>query len=226
MRWKPEILRIGDQRTPLLIFDDVDPALTKMAKEGARTAKFDVADTYYPGIRATLGMPYVTQIVGAIYHQLYDIYSIPPGYQVGLKQAVYSLITLSPGELSLAQTMPHIDATSAFNFAILHYLNEGQHGGTTFYRHRATDCSQITDDKEQQYFNCLNREMTRDSARGSYITASDSSFEQIGKVAYKAGRIVVYPGNLLHSTEVDIRSDISSALDEGRLTANVFINFK
>lgn len=225
MSWKPEVLSIGDQQTPLLIFDDVDPALTKMAKEGARTATFTVADTYYPGVRAPLAMTYIEQVVGAIYHQLYDIYSIPASYQVGLNQAVYSLITRYPGELSLAQTMPHIDATGAFNFAVLHYLNEGQHGGTAFYRHRSTGWSQITDANEQQYFNRLNQEMTSDSVRDTYITASDNSFEQVAKVAYKAGRIVVYPGNLLHSTEVDASLDISSELDKGRLTANVFLKF-
>ena len=226
MNWQPKIIGIGKQRTPLLIFDDIDPKLTQLARAGAQTKQFDPADTYYPGIRAPLGMDYVQQIVSGIYHQLYDIYAIPAHYQVSLDQAVYSLITRYPGELSLAQTMPHIDATNAFNFAVLHYLNEGDHGGTAFYRHRTTGWSQISAANEDKYFTQLNQEMTADSARNAYINDSDKSFEQIAKVEYRAGRIVVYPGNLLHSTQVNLNCDISSELSKGRLTANIFLNYK
>ncbi|MGY0650046.1 MAG: DUF6445 family protein, partial [Paraglaciecola chathamensis] len=59
-----------------------------------------------------------------------------------------------------------------------------------------------------------------------YITESTEQFTLYDQVDYRPNRLVIYPGNLLHSGLIIPDRDISADPTEGRLTANIFIEFK
>jgi hypothetical protein len=58
-----------------------------------------------------------------------------------------------------------------------------------------------------------------------YINASDDHYELIGEVEYRPNRMVIYPGNLLHSGLIQPDRDINDDPASGRLTANLFLYF-
>ena len=58
-----------------------------------------------------------------------------------------------------------------------------------------------------------------------YINASDDHFEMIAELEYRPNRLVMYPGNVLHSGLIDPDRDISADPRAGRLTANLFLYF-
>ena len=49
--------------------------------------------------------------------------------------------------------------------------------------------------------------------------------ELIGEVEYRPNRMVIYPGNLLHSGLIQPDRDINDDPASGRLTANLFLYF-
>jgi len=223
--WQPEILEVGSSKTKVLIFDDLPEEALYYARRLAYAAHYDTADTYYPGIRSKIDRSYVMKMVEPIYDQLYDLYDIPSNRAVKLKQAVFSLIDRDSSQLKMEQRIPHIDGVEPYAFAMLHYLNDGVHGATGFFRHRASGHELITQENEAQYFAQTSQEVSGRPRAAAYVDADDWQFECIGRVSYKANRLVLYPGNLLHSTLVNTGQDVDASPQTGRLTANVFISY-
>ena len=58
-----------------------------------------------------------------------------------------------------------------------------------------------------------------------YIDASTDHYEIIHEIEYRPNRLVMYPGNLLHSGLVKPERDLGWDPATGRLTANLFIDF-
>ena len=59
-----------------------------------------------------------------------------------------------------------------------------------------------------------------------YIDGSTDHFELYSHIEYKPNRLVAYPGCLLHSGLVNPKHDINPDPRTGRLTANIFVDFK
>jgi hypothetical protein len=55
---------------------------------------------------------------------------------------------------------------------------------------------------------------------------SDAHFTLYHAVDYRANRLVIYPGSLLHSGLIDPAHDIDDDPETGRLTANIFVDFE
>ncbi len=219
------VISVGADNTPVMVIDQFSEALRADILADVQGANFDLADTYYPGLRAKLPSNYVIGVIQQIYLDMYDVFGLPHNLQVGLTQAVYSLLTTASDRLLPSQMIPHVDGVSPHQFAVLHFLNNGRHGGTGFFRHRATRLERITRESERRYFTEVAGEEREDSRRKGYINSSDDRFELIGEVEYQPGRLIIYPGNLLHSSLVDESTDIDASLSSGRLTANIFLNF-
>ncbi|HWW27233.1 MAG TPA: DUF6445 family protein, partial [Caulobacter sp.] len=133
-----------------------------------------------------------------------------------------SMATLPADQATPAQRLPHIDTTAPAQLAILHYLCSPPHGGTAFYRHRATGFEAIDPARGPAYLAGVRREMADGAGgQGGYITASNALYEQTAVVAPVFNRIVVYASNLLHA---GVLADRPASADPrvGRLTANTF----
>jgi hypothetical protein len=219
-----EVLRIGRESRPVLVVDGLLTGaedLVAFAADTAVLAPVKAAANFYPGVRAPPPPGYVQALVTALRPHLATTFGAPPDGRAHVTCAL-SMATLPADRASLAQRLPHIDTTHPAQLAILHYLCGPPHGGTAFYRHRATGFEAIDPARAPAYLAAVRREAA-ESIRGQdgYITASNPLYEQTAVVAPVFDRIVVYASNLLHA---GVLADRPASVDPrvGRLTANTF----
>jgi len=221
------IQRIGVQQTPIIVVDDFLLKLDEFRSLACVQTFTDDAHSYYPGIRALLPKAYVITVLDALFQTIYDVYNIPTQLRLTPQDRYFSLITKQPEQLSLLQCMPHFDTPRPYYFAILHYLQTSEHGGTGFFRHRPTQLERIDEHNMSHYFSTAEQFINNHSKpEQGYCVASNDQFQCYDNISYQTNRLVVYPGNLLHSTLVNQASDISADPKQGRLTANLFIEFQ
>lgn len=225
--WNPQVRIVGDERTPVVVIDDPILEPDALIRHACDQARFSSDNQWaYPGIRTSLPDEYaqvlVPELIGVIRH----VYGTPPDYEFQLVHQLFSLITRRPEELELLQRVPHFDSKIPHYFATVHYLNPGPHAGTGFFRHRPTRFERIVEDRFPRYAQAAEA-YTRAHGMPArrYINASDDHFELIAEVDYKPNRLVMYPGNLLHSGLIEPDRDISADPATGRLTANLFLHF-
>ncbi|UJF20431.1 DUF6445 family protein [Shewanella sp. OMA3-2] len=225
---EPQICYIGNEQTPIIIIDnfadDIAPLLS-IARQQAKFIKDD--SSYYPGVRAPLPNPYAIEVINQVFQLVYDVYKVPHHLRIKPQILSFSLISQSPDSLMPLQRLPHFDTPEPYYFAILHYLNDAPHGNTAFFRHKKTGYERVNEAKMDHYFESAKAFLT-DHAKDTpeYFVKSDPHYDIYHQVEYKPNRLVIYPGNLLHSTLVDLNTDIDDDPSTGRLTANIFINFK
>ena len=70
--------------------------------------------------------------------------------------------------------------------------------------------------------------MRQEDEPAKYMAESDDKFELIHAVPYRYNRLVVYDGSLLHAVHLDRGASeaLSCNVDEGRLTASIFLEHK
>lgn len=222
---------IGLERTPIIIVDNLAADLTSLLNF-AYQAPFTKRDnSYYPGVRSSLPKPYVISVIEAIYGTMFKIYQVPQHLRMAPVDIVFSLITKKPCELTPMQCMPHFDTPDPHFYAILHYLNtRNDHqtfGGTGFFRHNPTQFERISNERSKTYFDSAQQFINQHGAPlNQYQSESDEHFTLYHSVDYRPNRLVIYPGNLLHSTLVNAETDIDSSARTGRLTSNIFVKFQ
>jgi hypothetical protein len=222
----PKTILAGAERTTVVIIDDFLVDTAAVIKYAVDSAEFAPDDTFvYPGVRAQPTPEYRKACIRAMAPLLGHLYAVPRDRRLGLRN-FYSLVATPPEQLAVMQRLPHFDSNSRHFFAITHYLNPGEFGGTGLFRHRPTGFENITDDRLDEYRragDAFLREHGDPPAR--YIRQSDEHFELIAEIEYRPNRLVAYPGTLLHSGLIDPDRDISADPATGRLTANFFLDF-
>jgi hypothetical protein len=158
---------------------------------------------------------------------LFQVYSVPDSLGLKTVNTVYSLISTPKDELSLAQCVPHFDSNDPFYLAILHYLNPGDFCDTGLFRHKPTGFEKITEPRLDEFIQSSRTFIeTHGKPPQKYINSSDDHYELYDRIKYRPNRLVAYPGCLLHSGLVDPGRDINPDPGTGRLTANIFVDFK
>jgi hypothetical protein len=225
---KAQTYFVGVNKTAVIIIDDFAIDTTELIGNACNHCNFTRQDnTYYPGIRARLPKDYVIDVLQSIYQHICVVYEIPVHLQLTPQEIYYSLITDAESKLSLNQCIPHFDTGRPYYFAILHYLNNSPHGNTGLFRHIPTGLERIDDENVENYLTATQNFMDKNGQPPqSYITSSTDHFELYHEIEYKPNRLVIYPGQLLHSTIVSVDKDIDPSPATGRLTANIFIEFK
>jgi hypothetical protein len=123
------------------------------------------------------------------------------------------------------QMLPHIDATTPQQLAMVHYLCGPEQGGTSFYRHRETGFERIRAERLTGYSATLKAEAQAAQLhlQPGYIDGDTSLFQRIYQVDAKANRAIIYPGNLLHSGDIRPENGLSAEPRQGRLTISSFL---
>lgn len=223
---KAQIIYLGSERTPVLVIDDFVSDLSVLKTMACQSEFKPDSKSFYPGVRATLAKDYVTSCLQAVYQFIYQLYQIPQQLSLKPKMGFFSLISTPEHQLDPLQCMPHFDTPAPYYFALLHYLNDAPHGNTGFFRHKPTGFERITAARQADYFQSAQHFIDRYGAPAQgYQLQSNAHYELYYQIPYQANRLVIYPGNLLHSTLVDPATDIDSSPETGRLTANIFIDF-
>ncbi|WP_260679349.1 DUF6445 family protein [Thalassomonas sp. M1454] len=225
---KPMIKLVGKEKTPVIVIDDFATDLSEIVDDAVNNQTF-VSDpnSYYPGVRSRVPQEYVLAILKTVYQGIYKVYDIPRSLKLKLMLNYFSLINTPEEELSLLQRIPHFDTPRPYYFAILHYLNPGQHGGTGLFRHTLSDFERINDERVDGYMQSTEQYMQEHGELPpKYHNTSSKLYQLYEEIPYKPNRLVIYPGNLLHSTIVDLKNDIDGDPRTGRLTSNIFVEFK
>jgi hypothetical protein len=150
------------------------------------------------------------------------MFDLPPTKVAGGK-ALYSMVITPPEQLEHKQCLPHVDSFISGNLACVHYLCDKDKGGTSLYRHKKTGYEVITSETIDIYNQSVVDEGAIDFQRKSYMNGTNEYFERIAKIDAMFNRLVIYPGNILHSGDIapDFNFDPNPA--RGRLTLNSFI---
>lgn len=179
----------------------------------------------YPGMRAAAPAAYAQALLELADPLIKANYAVPEALSIRLSVDQFSLTTVAPAQLGPLQRTPHFDASTPHYMAVLLYLCDERHGGTGFYRHKATGLQQITAETREHYLDVYTAELNRRHPPARYFDAGDEHFEFLGMVPARFNRLVVYPGSLLHSACINPRLSISADPRQGRLTVNSFYDF-
>ena len=222
------VRHVGEEKTPLIIIDDFALDTGDVIDYACQSVDYGPDSTSaYPGVRGTLPRSYVRQVLNNIYRLLFQVYSVPDNLGLKTVNTVYSLISTPVDELALAQCVPHFDSNDPFYLAVLHYLNPGDFCDTGLFRHKPTGFEKITEPRLAEFIQSSKAFVeTHGKPPQKYIDSSTGHFELYDRIEYKPNRLVAYPGCLLHSGLVDPARDINPDPGTGRLTANIFVDFK
>ena len=222
------LARVGSEREPVLTVEQVLQEPDTLVDYAARETSFSPAwgpSGGYPGIRAPAPLNYVGKLVRALDPLLRRAFELGP-VKLARAECNFSIVTLPPGQLAPLQRVPHVDTTDPLQFAILHYLCGEDKGGTAFYRHRTTGFERLTPERLAEFEAIRDRELGELADEPAYISASQRHYEQTAAVAAKFDRAIVYRSSLLHSGQIPRDADLSDDPRTGRLTANIFLNYR
>lgn len=225
--FRPEIRIVGDEQTPVVIVDEPIVSTESLIQFACHDAEYGSDGQYaYPGIRAILPAEYAAALVPQLVGLIADVYKTPASLECQLIHQFFSLVTRKPEELRPLQRVPHFDHHSPWYFATVHYLNPGDHAGTGIFRHRPTGYERVPEDRYPAYVRAAESHIKAHGLPAEkYINESDEHFELVAEIEYKPNRLIMYPGNVLHSGLIQPERDISDDPATGRLTANLFLYF-
>lgn len=215
-----EIKYVGHSEEPVVIIDDFHPELDAL-RAAAVNAPFARHAKFYPGVQAPADPEHLQSVAHRLTDALQEIFCVQRG--VSLVQCSYSLVTTKDPELSPIQRLPHVDTVDPGRFALLHYLAGSEHGGTAFYRHRATELYVLSERNYDTYKKALEDEGL---PKAGYMRGSDDRFEMISHIEAKPNRAILYRSALLHSGFIPKDAELSSKPALGRLTLNSFFQVK
>lgn len=179
----------------------------------------------YPGVRAPAPRAYTESLTALMDPLIRVNFGVPEALPLKKTPCAFSLTTVAPHDLGPLQRVPHFDASTPHYMAVLLYLCDERHGGTAFYRHRASGLQQITADNRDAYGERVYAEVDGRAPPPRYFGDSDDRFELLGMLPARFNRLALYRGSLLHSAIVHPATGLASDPRQGRLTVNTFYDF-
>ncbi len=141
-----------------------------------------------------------------------------------LVDCFYSIVTTPPAELAPIQRLPHVDGLEPDRLAILIYLSGEAHGGTAFFRQRATGFETVDAARFPAFEAALHKGV---SANGlppaAYIAGDTALYEQVAMIEARPNRAIIYRSHLLHCARIPAEVPLSPDPRKGRLTVNAFL---
>lgn len=218
----PEIVarRVGAERQPVAIVNGFHPDPYAL-RAAAAAAVFAPARHHYPGVRAELPADYFAQVRPTLLRVLAGVFG--QAGAPGLIDASFSIVTTPPEALSVAQRLPHVDATEAGRIALVHYLSIGDEGGTAFYRHGATGFETLDAVRAPTYRAVLGAELMGCDLPAGYIAGDTPLFARTAAIQARFNRAVIYRSAMLHSGAIPAGAALSADPATGRLTVTAFL---
>lgn len=219
---------VGIEKTPVMVLDDVMTDVQPLVGVASQWATFsEETESGYPGQRAVLPSDYSRELLSVLEPMIRKTYSIEPARRMRCFRQLFSMVTRPETHLSVGQRVPHFDTRRPYYFAVMHYLNTGPFGGTGFFRHQPTSYERITDARFPLFVEQAEAHIKENGLPPArYCRDSGGQFELVEAVDYRPNRLLIYPGNLLHSGLIDPQRDLGEDPASGRLTANIFIDFE
>jgi len=201
--------RMGAEQVPLWQQEDAHPQPDALVAAAQRLAFRREQGDLYPGLRAPTPAAYPDWLVGAAAAVL--------GGRVSMLRTSFAVAGDDPARLAPIQRIPHFDDCAETIIASVHYLCAAPHGGTSFYRHRATGFERITADRLPLWRQALARDgQAHGMPPPAYQDGDSPGFVRIGQAAIAFNRLIFYPANCLHAG--DIAASWQASASSPRLT--------
>lgn len=218
---------IGNEREPVVVVDRATGIADALVDYAATRSKFADAASVgigYPGLLGPAPADYIDRMVRLVLPLIAEHFGSGAVMPVRAR-GNFSLVMTDPAALTPYQRVPHVDAADHLQFATVHYLCSERHGGTGFFRHRATGFETIDAARAAGYQATLDGEMgdPANLPTGYPGAIDDPLFERIHEVAAKPDRLILYRAALLHSGLVDTVDATAADPRRGRLTGNLFL---
>jgi hypothetical protein len=221
-RIRVQLHHIGEERQPLLIVDDVLDDPDAMI-DAARAAEFYTPPhTHYPGLNANLPESYYRTVVTALRGPIEAAFGLRA--DAFLKYfGFFALATTPAVDAEPIQKIPHHDGPDPERLAMVHYLCRGDHGGTGFFRHKATGFESVDQARLGTYVAVAQAQLAAAGAGAAVYAGRDTAhYELIGQADRVFNRLILYRNHVLHSALLGPRAGAADP-SQGRLTANGFI---
>lgn len=212
----PFTIEIGCELIPLTIIDDAYPAPDDLQEEAQRAEFGCEKGDYYPGLRASAPDAYPSWLGGLLA-------GLDGFAGARVIRSSFAIAADDPVRLAPIQRIPHFDDTDPAICAVVHYLCEPPHCGTSFYRHLRTGYERIDASRAPAW----RQGLTEDAKEygmppAAYYSSNEAQFERIGQAELRYNRLIVYPANCLHAGDVGMSWQMGNAVT-GRLTLTSLI---
>lgn len=226
---KVQCLNVGNEQTPLLIIDGFASNAEELVQfaastqNGAEQFKAQQSD-YYPGVRKTVPHNYKAYLKATL-PLLNTHFAKDKKNALEVVLSAFSIACTSPSDLRPIQMLPHFDTPNNNQFAIVHYLCDSSHGGTSLYRHKSSGFERITQKRLASYRDIIKYQAIAQKLhqRPHYINGNTELFERIHSVDAAFNRAIIYPSNALHSGNIVPQKGLSKNPLTGRLTISSFV---
>ena len=190
------VTTMGTEGVPLWTIDAAHPAPDLLLDAASRASFAAASGDLYPGRRAPAPPEWAEWLQTALPHW--------PGLSgASLLRADFAIADRDPASLAPVQRIPHFDDSDGSIVALVHYLCDAPHGGTTFHRHRATGFERVTAERAPMWRQALASDAARHGMPGPrYHAGNTDAFVQIGGAALRFNRAIAYPANCLHCGDV------------------------
>ena len=220
-----EALHIGAEHEPVIVIDDLLATPEALMEYVAHAVRFGQPGNYYPGLRGEpMPKPYAAHLIRGLSPLIGETFGVPVGGAISAN-FYFGLATIKPDALAPLQRLPHFDTDNPNQIALLHYLCDASHGGTAFFRHRATGYERIDASRKEPYFARLREEVANTPPPARYPAGDDALFAQTAPFEARFNRVLIYRSALLHSGTISPTANLSADPQAGRLTANLFLAF-
>jgi hypothetical protein len=220
-----ETRTVGHERHPVIVIDDALRVPGALLEYVMHAVRFSLPGNYYPGLRGEpMPKSYAAHLIRGLSPLIGETFGVDPAGKISAN-FYFGLATVRPEALSPLQRLPHFDTTNPNQIALLHYLCDGEQGGTAFFRHRATGFEAITEGRKDAYFSKLRSEIATEPRAARYTAGDDVLFEESAAFEAKYNRLLIYRSAALHSGRIGPRANFSPDPRMGRLTANLFLAF-
>ncbi len=216
---------IGADAEPVIVIDRVmlNPhALIDYAAAGAPFT--GDGGPGYPGVRAPAPLNYVEAVARRLDPLIRQTFKLGD-VTLAQAQCCFSIVTTAPGRLAPIQRIPHIDTSYPLQFAVLHYLCDGNFGGTAFYRHKSSGLETIGPENADDYAQAREAELAAAPPPPGYLALDSIHYVQTGAFEALFDRLLVYRSCRLHCGLIPPTMMLLSDPRRGRLTANIFLNY-
>jgi hypothetical protein len=217
-----QALRIGREQAPLIVIDEFAAAPDALVEVAAGKVFSDVT-SYYPGVRAKVPLTYQQFVIDTLRPIVTEHFTLNAA-SLRFTACYFSLVTTAPADLTYLQRIPHVDSLLPTELAFVHYLFRANHGGTAFFRHRATGFESVDAARRRDYWQHVEAEQNSpDSPPAAYIDGDTPLYEQTARQDGVFNRLLLYRRNTLHSGALGAHFIPDPDPRRGRLSLNGFL---
>jgi hypothetical protein len=215
---------IGSEQQPLILVDNFVAEPERLIDYAARREDLRTVKGMYPGLRLDTPPSYMALMQASLGEVVGRTFGIG-AQDVAAVESFFSMVMMPTTELHPLQRIPHFDGVNPKDIAFLHYLCDEEHGGTSFYRHKASGYEYVNHQRCKPYLNKLQADIDDIGLPEppQYMNGDTDIFERVASVDAKFNRLIIYRGTSLHSGDIAEDYAFDPHSTTGRLTVTSFL---